>query len=558
VIEFARTAQAVAAISSKLEKIALIASYLRALEHADLAPAARYFTGNPLPAFDERKLAIGGRTLIAAATRVWGIDGTALSAAYRATGDLGAALGTFARKPLDLGLFHEQLTPSSFSGILDELASASGKSAAKRRQLYCERILGACESVLEATYVIKILTGELRIGLREGLIVDAVASAFERDPQHVRRALMAAGDIGLVAERARTGTLDEIEVRYGVPIGFMLATPIAYGSGYRELAAANWLCEDKYDGIRAQAHKFGNHVRIFSRTLNESGDSFPEVVGALAACEGDFIIDGEIIAQRDGEPLPFRYLQPRLQRKDPSPELLGEVPVTFVAFDVLALQGRFLLDEPLVERRSLLATALHEGAHLQLAPWSTLEAGAAAAIVEERFEQARARGNEGLMLKRTDAPYAPGRRGRWWHKLKRELSTLDVVVVGVQWGHGKRHNVLSDYTFAVRRSADSDELVTIGKAYSGLTDAEIATMTEWFLNHRTGELGRHVYAVAPEVVIEVAFDIIQKSDLHAGGFSLRFPRIVRLRPDKPAHEADTLAEVERIYREMLEREGVAH
>jgi DNA ligase-1 len=211
-----------------------------------------------------------------------------------------------------------------------------------------------------------------------------------------------------------------------------------------------------------------------------------------------------------------------------------------------------------VERRSLLAGALREGPHLQLAPWSTLEPGAAAVIVEERFEQARARGNEGLMLKRTDAPYAPGRRGRFWHKLKRELSTLDVVVVGVQWGHGKRHNVLSDYTFAVRRSAQSGELVTIGKAYSGLTDAEIATMTEWFLNHRTGELDRHVYAVAPEVVIEVAFDIIQKSDLHAGGYSLRFPRIVRLRPDKPARDADTLAEVERIYREMLEREGVAH
>jgi DNA ligase 1 len=291
--------------------------------------------------------------------------------------------------------------------------------------------------------------------------------------------------------------------------------------------------------------------------LNDAAASFPEVVADLAACAGDFIVDGEIIAQRDNEPLPFRYLQPRLQRKDPSPELLAEIPATFIAFDLLASQGRFLLDEPLVERRSLLAAALSAGAHLQVAPWSTLEVGAAGTLVEERFEQARARGNEGLMLKRTDSPYSPGRRGRWWHKLKRELSTLDVVVVGVQWGHGKRHTVLSDYTFAVRRSAASDELVTIGKAYSGLTDAEIATMTEWFLNHRTGELGRHVYAVAPEVVIEVAFDIIQKSDLHAGGYSLRFPRIVRLRPDKPAHEADTLADVERIYREMLEREGVA-
>jgi DNA ligase-1 len=558
VIEFARTAEAVASTGSKLEKIALLAAYLCRLDGADLAPAARYFTGNPFPAFDERTLAVGSRTLVAAAKNVWALDDAALSEAYRGTGDLGAALGRLVRKPMDLGLFQERLTPASLSAILDAMASVSGKSAAKRRQQYCERILCACETPLEATYVIKILTGELRIGLREGLIVDAVATAFERDTQHVRRALMAAGDIGLVALHARAGTLDEIEVRYGVAIGFMLATPIAYGSGYRELGAGTWLCEDKYDGIRAQGHKFGDRVKLFSRTLNDAAASFPEIVAALEACEGDFIIDGEIIAQRENEPLPFRYLQPRLQRKDPSPELLAEVPATFVAFDLLAWHGRFLLDEPLVERRSLLAAALRAGAHLQVAPWSTLEAGAAGTIVEERFEQARARGNEGLMLKRTDSPYSPGRRGRWWHKLKRELSTLDVVVVGVQWGHGKRHKVLSDYTFAVRRSADSDELVTIGKAYSGLTDAEIATMTEWFLGHRTGELGRHIYAVAPEVVIEVAFDIIQKSDLHASGYSLRFPRIVRLRPDKPAREADALADVERIYREMLEREGVAH
>jgi DNA ligase-1 len=375
--------------------------------------------------------------------------------------------------------------------------------------------------------------------------------------QHVRRALMAVGDVGVVAQSARTGTLDDVGVRYGVPIGFMLATPIAYGSEYRELAAATWLCEDKYDGIRAQAHKFDDHVRLFSRNRSEITGSFPELIRALALCDGDFIVDGEIIAQRNGEPLPFRYLQPRLQRKDPAPELLAEIPVTLVLFDLLAAQSRFLLDEPLVERRTLLAGAVQAGEHLQLASWSTLEAAAGAAVVEERFEEARARGNEGLMLKRTDAPYVPGRRGRFWHKLKRELSTLDVVVVGVEWGHGKRHKVLSDYTFAVRRAADSSELVTLGKTYSGLTDAEIATMTEWFLNHRTGELGHHVFAVKPEVVIEVAFDIIQKSDLHSGGFSLRFPRIVRLRPDKSAREANTLADVECVYREMLEREGVA-
>ena len=159
-------------------------------------------------------------------------------------------------------------------------------------------------------------------------------------------------------------------------------------------------------------------------------------------------------------------------------------------------------------------------------------------------------------MKRADAPYVPGRRGKWWLKLKRELSTLDCVVVAVEWGHGKRAQVLSDYTFAVRREPGSSELLTIGKAFTGLTDLEIAEMTEWFGAHKLGS-GRYGFAVEPSVVVEIAFDVIQKSDLHPSGFALRFPRIVRLRPDKPAGEIDTLADVERIYAEMLAREGVA-
>jgi DNA ligase-1 len=336
----------------------------------------------------------------------------------------------------------------------------------------------------------------------------------------------------------------------------MLATPVAFGSSYRELAEGSWLVEDKFDGIRAQAHVRGGEARLFSRTLNDISRSFPEIVAALRACPGDAIFDGEIVAHRDGNVLPFRYLQPRLQRVDPTSELIAEIPVHYVAFDVLAAGDRFLLDEPLVERRTHAATLVVPSEALALAPWQTLEPGAAPEAIADMFEASRARGNEGLMLKRTDAPYVPGRRGKWWVKLKRELATLDVVVVAVEWGHGKRNKVLSDYTFAVRRSASDPELLTIGKAYSGLTDVEIAEMTEWFLAHGETEAGSRRLRVEPSVVIEVAFDIIQKSTLHASGFALRFPRIARLRPDKTAQDIDTLGGVERIYREMLEREGV--
>ena len=564
-IAFAKSCAAIAATASKLEKIALVAAYLGALDDADLAAAARFFTGNPFAQRDERTLALGGRTIVAAARAAWGVDDAALSAAYRATGDLGAALGPFVGAPADLGLFRETLTPARLMALLDEIANAAGKSAQKRRQILCERIFGACTDPLEATYVVKIITGELRIGLREGLIVDAVATAFARDPVLVRRAASAAGDIGAVAIAAKHDALDDIAIAYHAPIAFMLASPIPYAGDFKEFAGGAWLVEDKFDGIRIQAHVTPDRVSLFSRTLNDVAASYPEVVAALRALPGSFALDGEIIAERDGRVLPFRYLQARLQRKDVAPELLAEVPVRYIAFDALAHDDAFLLDEPLATRRIHLADVLANAAGaVAVASWETLESGTTADDVHRRFAAARERGHEGLVFKRTDAPYAAGRRGKWWLKLKRELSTLDCVVVGVEWGHGRRAQVLSDYTFAVRGPAG---LVPIGKAYSGLTDAEITEMTAWFLAHRLPAaeaevayrrlgLGRREIVVEPTVVVEIAFDIIQPSELHASGFSLRFPRIVRLRPDKPAAEADTTERVAAIHAEMLEREAV--
>jgi DNA ligase-1 len=555
-IAFARACDDIASTPAKLVKIERLATYFRTLDAADLRAAARFVTGNPLAAHDDRRLAVGYRTILAAARKLWAFDEAALSEGYRAAGDLGEAIASIFGAAAAPQLFSETLAPATFAAMLDELASAEGKSAGRRREGVCERAFRACTTAREAAYVAKILTGELRIGLREGLVLDAIAAAFERDAAIVRRAAMAAGDVGEVALAARADTLDGIAIRYFAPIAAMLATPVAFGSSYRELAEGSWLVEDKFDGIRAQAHVRGGEARLFSRTLNDISRSFPEIVAALRACPGDAIFDGEIVAHRDGNVLPFRYLQPRLQRVDPTSELIAEIPVHYVAFDVLAAGDRFLLDEPLVERRTHAATLVVPSEALALAPWQTLEPGAAPEAIADMFEASRARGNEGLMLKRTDAPYVPGRRGKWWVKLKRELATLDVVVVAVEWGHGKRNKVLSDYTFAVRRSASDPELLTIGKAYSGLTDVEIAEMTEWFLAHGETEAGSRRLRVEPSVVIEVAFDIIQKSTLHASGFALRFPRIARLRPDKSAQDIDTLGGVERIYREMLEREGV--
>lgn len=552
---FAYVANAVAARSGKLEKIALIAEYLRELDDGDLHAAARFFTGNPFAARDQRSLNLGGRAIISVAKRVWGFDDSALSAGYRETGDLGSALGPLVRPPADLMLFaSETLTPSLLDALFVQIADESGKNAGKKREAILERILRDCTDALEATYVIKIITGDLRIGLREGLVHDAIASAFESTHRAIHRAVMASGDIGEVAVAAKAGRLDEIHVAYGSPIGFMLASPVPYGENYRELSGQTWIAEDKFDGIRAQAHIHDGTVSLYSRNFNDVTRSYPEIAQALATQSRRMILDGEIIASRNGKALPFRILQGRLQRKEIDPSLLADVPLQYVVFDALAVDDEFLIDEPLIERRARLTEAFEPNEGAVVASFERIEDAAPAEAINERFEAARARGNEGLMLKRTDAPYVPGRRGKWWLKLKRELTTLDVVVVAVEWGHGRRAKVLSDYTFAVQD--DEGNLLTIGKAYSGLTDAEIAEMTTWFLEHQTGKRG-YAISVEAQIVLEVAFDIVQRSNLHDSGYALRFPRIVRIRDDKPVSQISTLADVDQIYEDMLLREGIS-
>jgi DNA ligase-1 len=353
---------------------------------------------------------------------------------------------------------------------------------------------------------------------------------------------MLTGDLGEVAVLARRGALRSAQLRLMHPLQFMLASPEEDAEAImRRVGGEAWV-EDKYDGIRGQMHKEGDRVVLYSRDLNEVTASFPEVVASAGAVPHDVLLDGELLAFKDGVVLPFFELQHRLGRKVVSAELLAEVPVIFVAFDLLYLDGRNLLTEPLRERRRLLE-ALNLPSPFMLA---YLIRALDAAELDRIFEGARARNNEGLMVKDPESRYTPGRRGLGWLKLKKALATLDVVVTGVEVGHGKRKNVLSDYTFAVYDEA-GDRLVNIGKAYSGLTDAEIAQMTDHFKSITLKDYGRF-RSVQPEVVLEVAFDAIMESGRHNSGYALRFPRIKQIRTDKTVREIDTLANVARMHR----------
>jgi len=307
---------------------------------------------------------------------------------------------------------------------------------------------------------------------------------------------------------------------------------------------AQFFVEDKFDGIRAQAHIKGGRVAIYSRTMDEITHRFPELISPLNVLPADAVIDGEVVPAKGGRILPFSELQKRLGRKTIAAELLLEVPVILVAYDLLYAFGKVLTGEPLEERRKLLEAVIPREGIVRVSEAKRFDEVAA---LDQEFTEARARGNEGLMIKSPASLYKPGRRGREWLKLKRAIATVDVVVTAVEVGHGKRRNLLSDYTFAVRRSDEDDELLNIGKAYSGLTDAELTEMTEWFREHTIKEFAHgRVRLVQPEIVIEVTFDRVQESKRHKSGYALRFPRILRLRRDKTASEIDTLQTIEKL------------
>ena len=537
--DWVSTADAVRATTKKLEKLSLLGAYFQRLDDADLTIAARLYAGVPFPRTDERVLAVGWRALLDAVVVRTGATGDDITASYQRHADLGDVAAELAeRSPVPA-----KPPPLSLADVAEAFARvAAARGVAAKRELL--EALFARATAAEIRYLVKVMSGEPRIGLREGLLEDAIARAFGQDREAVGRAHMLGGDVGIAAVQAKNGRLADARFVHFAPIGMMLATPVLDLIEVEKRFPPPYIVEDKYDGVRAQVHKEGDRVELYSRTFDRVTTRFPELVEPLRALPGTFVLDAEVLAfDANGRAIPFTEFQHRLGRKAVSEELQRELPASLVVFDVLERDGRPLLDVPLAERQTVLA-ALPLRAPLVFARSAEIrETGAAlVSALDAEFTASRDRGNEGLMVKDPRSPYRPGRRGMEWLKVKRALRTLDVVVTAVEWGHGKRRNVLSDYTFAVR---DGDRYLNVGKAYSGLTDAEIAEMTEYFKAHTIKDFGR-TRLVQPDTVIEVAFDQVQQSARHKSGYALRFPRIVRLRPDKPVGEIDTLATVRSI------------
>ena len=643
---WAELCERLAGTTKKLEKRAWMADYLRELPVEAAAHAAIYLAGTPFAEADGRQLSVGGASLWQVVRERTHASDTAMQAAYRRHGDLGSAA-------FDLLSAGEELASTTLS-IEDVAASFAGMAAVQGAAGSTERRQGLLRDLLaratplEAKYLIKLMLGDMRIGVKQAQVEEAIAVATERELIAVRRAVMLLGDLSEVVRLAEADRLHEARMRLFHPLGFMLASPVdsveeamarfaeevraeQKGEGGAEptpetegtsegalniptevdsslsevhvppalkqahiLPALTWAhIEDKFDGIRCQLHcgdpTQPGRVALFSRSRDDMTHSYPELTEAFAKISEPLILDGEILAWNtdpaatEQRALPFSSLQNRIGRKRVTAAMRRQTPVVFMAFDLLYRGESLLLEQPLAVRRELLEqvcaaqaphtvvsntpseadaprsqgalfaepdTASEPGesafARLVLAPIARLSG---AEQLEQAYVDARARGNEGVMLKAAASLYQPGRRGLAWLKLKRELATLDVVVTSAEYGHGKRAGTLSDYTFAVR---DGDTLKNVGKAYSGLTDAEIAHLSQYFHEHTIEDFGGW-RTVEPTIILEVAFNNLMRSDRHASGFAMRFPRILRIRDDKPVEEIDTLARVEEIYNQQPDK-----
>ena len=586
--EVARLAEDLAAENSRLKKRAAIAAAVERLAAVSTAEAGRfclYVAGQPFAEDDARKLNAGGALLTRVLKEVSRCTDEELAAAYRRHGDFGAAaydlMQGLGNREQGLGLQDVAEAFAAMAVVRTTAGRAAQVEALLRRS-----------TPLEAKYLLKLMLGDMRIGVKQSLVEEAIAVAAHADVAVVRHAVMLEADLARVVQRAFAGTLGEARMRLFHPLGFMLASPVETPEEAVERfavegsAAIEALLEDKFDGMRAQVHcgdaAQPGRVVIYSRNREDITESFPELVEAFSGVREPLIFDGEILGLDlvTDKALPFSVLGQRIGRKRVDNAVRREIPVVFMGFDLLFDAGELLIEKPLKERRvqleqvverlqgvSTSAVELDERAskvqgglfdehhefveervqRLRLSPARRVTS---AEEVEAAYAEARGRANEGVMLKAMGSTYLPGRRGLAWVKLKRELATLDVVITGAEFGHGKRAGLLSDYTFAVRgprgANGESGDLLNVGKAYSGVTDAEIAELTSWLDAHTLEDFG-HYRTVEPLRVLEVAFNNVMRSQRHSSGFALRFPRIVRLRSDKPVGEIDTLERVEEIF-----------
>jgi DNA ligase 1 len=587
---FVDTCESIRLTPSKNKKVDIISQYISHLQEDSLATAVLFLSGKIFQRGSPYNLNIGFRMILQSLLDISNLRDVDIKRIHLEHGDMGAIAEYAVSKKQVVTLFDqfegkggggvEQLTLSDMSTQFKKISNLKGLHSNNDKKNILKGLLIRC-SPLEAKYLVKIISNEMRMGSYEGLVELAIAKAFGRDVMDVREAMLVSGDIANVALLSKRNILNSATIEPFVPMSFMLADVMFTAEEIIKYFEKPLACEYKYDGIRVQMHKFGHNCKIYSRNLADISYAFPELVdNALQVRISkeerhqikeiknsneddevdvvDFILDGELIAFKNNKPLHFQELQKRLRRKNMTKGTLTETPIRYVVYDIMFCGKKQVIKETLENRKKLLSKLLYKDSIMINAESDTITT---AGEMISKFKTSKESGHEGLVIKDPSSQYHPGKRGRHWIKLKEELDTIDTVIVMAEYGHGKRAGSLSDYTLAVRgfppepdvdTTGTEDEgalfnnLKIIGKAYSGLSDKEINYMTSKLRSLIIRDEGNRII-VKPEVILEVSFDTIQKSNRHDGGYALRFPRIKNIRYDKGLKDIDTLEKIRAIY-----------
>ncbi len=546
-LEFARICEHLEGISGRLEMIEEVATVLPGLDETDLPIFVRFIMGRIFPDWSTRKLGVGPNLLYDAVAYVAGVKRETVVEAVNRTGDVGLAVEELLAKKEQTSFFIQELELLDAYRGFERMAAAEGQRSQREKLRVAEGLFGNARPI-EGRYLARLMLEELRIGMGEGNVRDAIARAFGVDVHLVEHAQQVINDLGEVALLARKNPeeLSRVRIRPFRPVKMMLAQAGTIADQIAEHGTV--AVEYKYDGSRFQFHKVGERCRIYSRKLEDVTESIPDVARHLMEATGhDVILDGEAIAVREGRPMPFQYVIRRFRRKHEIDSMMEQIELVPQVFDILYLDGESLVDRPFSERRRYLEETLHDHVAPQFQTGDPARA-------EEIYADALNLGHEGVMVKVLDSPYTPGVRGRLWVKVKPGVETLDLAVIGAEWGEGRRAGMFGSFLLAVQD--EGGRLLPVGKVATGITDEVLADLYDLFKDRVIARSGKEV-TFEPGVVFEVGYSEIQTSPNYESGYALRFPRFVRVRDDKSLDEVETLDSLAERYARQKGQTGSA-
>jgi DNA ligase-1 len=528
-LEFSRCCEEIEGISGRLDMIDVISRVLPGLSPEELPVFVRFIMGRIFPDWSPQKLGIGPNLLYEAVRQVSGVKPGVVIDRINKNGDVGRAVEELLSKKSQLSLSHQDLDIVEVYNKLISIAARGGATSQKEKMRTVMLLLGDA-SPLEGRYLARIMLEELRIGVGEGSVREAIAKAFSVDPALVEHAMQAKNDLGEVARLARIGpdALKDVRITPFHPVRMMLAQQGSIAGMVEEHGAV--AAEFKYDGSRFQFHREDGRAMMYSRRLEDVSAALPDVIGLLQGSTiHDVILDGEVIAIKDGRPMPFQSVLRRFRRRHDIAEAQEEILMVPNVFDILYLDGKTLIDLPFLERRKILVDVVTQYVAPQVV-------SADPQVIEDTYNRALAAGHEGIMLKVPDSPYTPGQRGKNWIKIKPEVDTLDLAVIGAEWGEGKRAHVFGSFLLACQ---DQGKLIPLSRVATGFSDEQLAEVYDLLKDTVISNAGKEV-RFEPELVFEVGYAELQVSPTYGAGFALRFPRFIRLRDDKDTTEIETL------------------